>query len=828
MKKIQVRHLDEVSDQRMTTAPYNFIPLPEKPFLIEAKDLNFAQWFGDMANDYLCGIIRYDAVCLSPLYTRAAVSPDSSSDLDDRDFYHHCDPLRPFLPGSSVRGMVRAMVTLLSYGKLPRTKHRRLYMRSFGSDVLARNYVARMVENIRRLSGPKGNYQAFKSRSQSGFLRQMSSGDWEILPCYQLRVRHQALMNAGMGSIHIPKPGGRIRFANPSLQYKEVWVKAAKPEPDWIFHRAISGGGMYTWGRAVDEISSTERAGWLKGWLVISGPMDKKKAEFVFVENRTAKPIRVDEQIIKEVNDEFDQVTQYQELAFPPDGKLNLKLAKENRLPGLPVWYIEENNKVAGLGRTQNFRLPYPQYTDKYIPNDRETEECDLAEAIFGRVREKGSEDDDQIRGRVRFEDAACIAEKPFLSSLPDDRARRGDRVPQILSLPKPSSFQNYLCQSSDDKLRLLHYGSGVEDTEIRGTKLYWHRNKQGANGSREQLKENEIFTAKSQPEGTQQTAIRPVAKGTQFSGMIRFDNLSPIELGALLAAIDLPEGMAHRFGMGKPLGLGSLQLTNIRIEFIDRKERYSGWDKTGQVSEEQGLKHVEKSREAFRVKMVDHTNLQESLPRCPDDIAFWNMPLPKLIGMMLSWKNAPPEERTRYIGLDIKSEQLMWRHRYVLPGLHQVLGLANPLSSISPMPCQTTNELFGIQPLQVVGVSVEKIISRHAGSGREFETINVPPSHTLRPGDMIEARLDKSHSNLASFIRLIELIQPDAKAPDTRCLARIVSGGPGSWKVRLEGGTDVWLLQGSPPPGTKPAIGETVSVRIVNRGDLRMVFAMD
>ncbi len=59
----------------------------------------------------------------------------------------------------------------------------------------------------------------------------------------------------------------------------------------------------------------------------------------------------------------------------------------------------------------------------------------------------------------------------------------------------------------------------------------------------------------------TQYTEIEPIMTGT-FTGKIRFENLTDIELGSLLFALDLPKGCAHKIGMGKPLGLGSVRIT--------------------------------------------------------------------------------------------------------------------------------------------------------------------------------------------------------------------------------------------------------------------------
>jgi hypothetical protein len=71
-------------------------------------------------------------------------------------------------------------------------------------------------------------------------------------------------------------------------------------------------------------------------------------------------------------------------------------------------------------------------------------------------------------------------------------------------------------------------------------------------------------------------TVLRPLKAGGIFSGRVRFHNLKPEELGALVWALELwapswgdRADLRHRLGMGKPLGLGDarIDLTGAWIE---------------------------------------------------------------------------------------------------------------------------------------------------------------------------------------------------------------------------------------------------------------------
>lgn len=863
----RVRHSPSVPKDREMVAPYNFIPLPDELFIPDGDPPPATEFVSGTGEETFSGVIDYEAEALSPLYTRAAVPVTSLAPAEAAmDFFHHGDPARPVLPGSSIRGMVRSLVTLLSFGKLPRSKKgRRLFFRSFARDVLAREYVGRMTEKNRSVDGPKGRAMGFRSRTLAGFLTCSSSGDWSIRPCYQLRVSYKILPSG----LHIPHRGEKsMKVLSSKHLYKRVWIRAEGLEPHWRHHPARqqhgrhgSQKGMYTWRRDVDAIRFDDprgERGWVPGWLVLTGPMQKKGAEFVFVENQNEPVLPVAPDIIREVDDLQDQITQFQELSFPGKGQLargvpELKERKSG-MPGMPVWYLYEGGKVQALGRAQNFRLRYEKSTEEFVPpgfSVEGREDLDLAERIFGRVREGDDSKHAQVRGRVRFEDAfwSPSEDSPFLPPL--SGASKGDRVPHILSSPKPTAFQNYLSQDGTGELELSHFSS---ETEIRGFKLYWHRNKAQGEG-RTALTDEQLFQTRATPRGTQETVIRPVKSGTKFRGKVRFDNLTLLELGALLAAIDLPDGMAHRFGMGKPLGMGSLRVQVPRIRFIDREARYSSWTSTGSKDEAFCEEKAAAAREEFRKAMVHHNNERTDSPNVPEDTALWDVPRISLMGMMLSWDKAPPASKTRYIGLEDREESRYWRYRRVLPGPHQVQGLKDPLGTAlqsrerfvhqaAPRPATEGSEDApsserGASKLQVgeeyEATLLEPVKGHHwkARVGDEELMVHRVPGKKKggRPGKTIVVAIGISGAERVGFFRGMKkdasaAANPDDLPDDALHTAKIVGGGAGSWRAKLEGGTREWTIRGAPPPGVEPEKGATVKVRIVKSGEEYLNFA--
>ncbi len=83
---------------------------------------------------------------------------------------------------------------------------------------------------------------------------------------------------------------------------------------------------------------------------------------------------------------------------------------------------------------------------------------------------------------------------------------------------------------------------------------------------------------AKGSSVDTQHTQFKPLRPGVEFTFRVHFENLSESELGALCWVLH-PHGepgrrYCHHLGMGKPLGMGAVEL-HARLHIINRPQRY-------------------------------------------------------------------------------------------------------------------------------------------------------------------------------------------------------------------------------------------------------------
>jgi hypothetical protein len=69
---------------------------------------------------------------------------------------------------------------------------------------------------------------------------------------------------------------------------------------------------------------------------------------------------------------------------------------------------------------------------------------------------------------------------------------------------------------------------------------------------------------------------IQPLGERSCFEFTLDFVNLEADEFALLLLALVLEPGMRHKIGYGKPMGLGSIQLTPTKLTLIDYTKRYA------------------------------------------------------------------------------------------------------------------------------------------------------------------------------------------------------------------------------------------------------------
>jgi len=609
-------------------APYNFIPLNEAVVPAE-KIPEFDKYDTD---NRFTGYIDIELKAQTPLYIRDALTEEEYKEKLEKEkrkeTYINPDFFSPGglprIPGSSLRGMIRTLVEIVSFGKFGFFDDARLYYRAVGdTSRLGIDYRNKMVDT-------SNNYFP---KFKAGILRAKGSNRYEILPSKVINGTQIYRINFDKRTGIVD---GTTEFRLSDFEFKEIYFKPVTPQnhTHYRIDRRTNARIPYQLRYAkLTSVSLTQNNSHPnRGYIISSGRMDKKHMHWVINEpDLSVTPLNLDDDVVKSYKNDSQRNA--------PD---ILEELKEKR--GIPCFYlVDESGKVISFGHTGMFRLAYEKTIGDHIPPDLKNPNItDIAEAIFGNEKTHA--------GRVFFEDA-------YLDGKPED-ALLETAVPKILSNPKPTCFQHYIEQKPENlenpPKNLAHYNS---ENPIRGYKLYWHRS---GNNWIETDQEN-IRNHQSQ-----YTRITPIKPDSTFRGRIRFENLSEVELGALLFALQLPEGLAHKLGMGKPLGLGSVKITP-KLYLSNRKQRYSNllaeWD--GLKDETNKITDFKNAFERYVLdKLQDLGKLQKTTT------SLWEIDRMQQLKTMLDWNNKPKDEKTDYLPLD------KFKERKVLPPPTEVKGV--------------------------------------------------------------------------------------------------------------------------------------------------------
>ena len=658
----QKRHQKAVA--RTSIAPYNFVALPRKVYAVDDVDeytVNLPDGERKLwechdvyVRGRLSGHIDLQITTETPTYVRCGPRVAEASDEDPatnphrQDFFHHGNRDHPVIPGSSLRGMTRTLVEIVSSGKMDGVADDYLIYRAVAdSTSLGDLYRAKLLD----IDQEAGIWVEYPRREMQGGYLERNGLDWAIRPA--VKHKDESLFHVTYKALGI---GGH----NPSKEYGKGDIIPVLVKPptrrdhergkNFTLNMALVDNRediVNTKGLTEQQKISLESREFRNAVVVRSGWMKKRDRDVKTMHCGIYEP---------DMDSELIPIPRWMWTLYEEDRDMTRGMkTRKIRAPQDPLFFITDSKYVsddnpAGLmffGPTMMFRIPYSHGIHDHIPEKlRDPETTDVSEALFGTVNQ-----DKTIKGRVFFEDAPWDgAGNPFLDGAEGRRVTK-----DILSGPKPTSFQHYLEQLSEAREKIKHWDD--QSTRIRGYKLYWH--KKG-------LSENDILQRDQQAldrvrtkQDKQRSIIRPVRAGTTFVGRVHFENLTEFELGALCFVLQLPESKRHKLGMGKPLGMGSVKITTT-VSLFDHDRRYSTMF-SGE-SLETGLKvedSVDKYKDEFTSRMISHYD------KDVDDL--WSIGRMKALSELLEWDNALDGSRTRYLKI------AEWRYRPVLPKADEV-----------------------------------------------------------------------------------------------------------------------------------------------------------
>jgi CRISPR-associated protein (TIGR03986 family) len=728
-------------------APYNFVPVPEKVYVPAEAPVDHSCFMADRHS----GTLDISVTTETKLYTRAAVSPEYAAEHPEqhpaiwqdrsqyREFFHHGD-LRPVIPGSTLRGLIRQAVEVMADGTLStelrdglvyravgdRTHFGRFYRRRFvGPNTDLRNAhkgmpIADPDDLPQTLEYPVRIPDATDPWKQNavhgGYLRSNGS-DWHIVPA----LRHPA--GSEESFVHVPTnllPASLQNFMPQKNRHFPVWVKPSARAG----HNHKGGELVLVHAVTTDPVhhrfaggAPPAVPGYEPAWLVLTGSLtnhgqpDKHMHCAIFEPDLGDRPLAVPRSMQQTYRDDEKmrklQGADRRGRVLPPALPDPIPGSTTDQSQVFPVWYmVNAAGELVYFGPTFFFRLPYRQPPAAFAGPQ---EVDDLACRIFGRVRgarRSPAGEPQAVKGRLRFEDLAVTEPRQDLFE---------DYVtPSLMLGPKPTSIQTYLVQP--DAAELRHYDDPSwfdapqhpRSTVLRGFKFYWHKPGYQDPGTRQPA------SVVQDGERKTRTVLRPVRPQVTFRGRIHFENLSSVELGGLLVALELqphiPTGdrtLRHKVGMARKHGFGSVRIEVERFTPVAAERRYGAFFEGDVMARGERPDSDDVRTQAvidFAAEMAAHRD--QPLGAKPDIQkaldAFWRTPRMRELAALLDWKNAPGPQQTREI--EVQGQPgLQWRHRYVLPPPHQLMNnWADPWAPTpgnlgAPLPPPIQHEWTGV-----------------------------------------------------------------------------------------------------------------------------------
>ena len=492
-------------------APFNFVPLSD-------NGVFFPEWADKISQDVpfsdsVSGTIELEITAKTPIFVRNGHTKDDSRDKTDKyKSFSKTPDGQYFIPSTSIKGCIRNVFEIMSFGKMTRINNVRFSIRNLTSKTPDNNFYKEKIkpENIHCgwLWQDNGKYyiddcglpwrisaEELDGKFGCGLEKFDKHGDFKDEKNRTALKKYELFESAHLISRFSSDENLRASHKNGSRQF--VRFDASGDEGEIVF---TGQPGIRKLGNRRNK----------KGELIWTG----KYYEFVFPSKILKSRVEVDHSVIEEFQSIYKNSPDYKDF----------RKAQFNGGDKIPVFFSYQDDKIDSIGLSYMYKYPtYNSVRSAMRKDDVEDSRMDLAECVFGEI-----ENEHQLRGRVQF----CPA---FVSG----EAKELGEKSLVLSSPHPSYYPLYLGNGqtwNSEKIRI----AGWKRCPVR----------------------NHLMES---PKGTGDMVniIKPLSEGTVFKGKLHFHNLRKVELGALLSAI-LFHGEAdcfHNIGSAKSLGYGKIKV---------------------------------------------------------------------------------------------------------------------------------------------------------------------------------------------------------------------------------------------------------------------------
>ncbi|MDG2618056.1 TIGR03986 family CRISPR-associated RAMP protein [Thermoleptolyngbya sichuanensis XZ-Cy5] len=552
--------------------PYNFVPATPRQNIKGELGDRAPRGHGQYLDDRWSGRIRVNLTTVTPLLIPDAAQAEKWQNSEHKTYPIRLINGRPYLSPTSIKGSLRSAYEVITNSRLSIFQKHNDHL-AYRMEPTPKIFPAIVTED---------------KRSGKLVLRLMQAA--KILCYKKYEETEEAPIDKGASEIIRENNYPENRLPRHT---ETIWFQLNRNSFKVIRFR-------------FDEPEESEK-GWQKGWACITGPnCNEKRYERVFFERSpdnqksyeiTEQEVTAWEKLIKDYQDLHEEDLKERKKEDSPKDSCSAYLGHE---PGQTGWskhvytksiaelkrntfcYAQiQNDKITALlpvmVSRQLFKTVPEALLEESLKPSEKMDTLSPADRVFGWVNQKGK---GAYKGQLRLHSVKCLS-TDAIQKFTKDPANNPGLPLTILGQPKPQQFRFYVAKNKQGDA--LDNGTPKQDgyasakQGLRGRKVYPHhkaiaknadywddpmrdRTEQSVNGYYQEYRRPKKDGAEQRD--SQNRSIQAwVKQNTQFQFDIDITNLSPVELGALLWLLELPDDHYHRLGGGKPLGFGSVQL---------------------------------------------------------------------------------------------------------------------------------------------------------------------------------------------------------------------------------------------------------------------------
>lgn len=556
--------------------PYNFVSLGEK------NSIKRAQY----SKGNLSGIIECEITTKTPIMI-TGMRKESNLLKGHYEEYFYKEDGKYLIPASGLKGAIRNVFDSLTNSCIRGVEDERLEKRYSAGDFNDRKFG--IITKLPTDTTPGIIVEASMIKISNS--RKFGSA----LP--------QNFRREGIYTEHFSED--IFKFANPKI------VPGSDGKP--TYDRAIRNEGEF------NRVLSNSRNG-RKGIIWVSSEIVMKSYDKILIAKADAKEFKFSKEDYEDLKYLLDQRDERERdngksFYYADDIKEDKNELKEWFDP---IIFKENPDKTVSLAFSEIPRLRY-----KYSPADlvpKEFHSCSSNENLcpscnlFGMVETEAKENkenkesnlNNSLAGRVSFSDAYL------------EGAAKEIRNKLIKSLgePHPTLTGFYLTDVD---------GYDNRKGNIRGRKFYWHHPDKIDKSFESYYKK----CLDPKTPAKHNSTINCLDKDNRFRFKVQFKNLDEKELEALVYAIELEEGMLHKFGKAKAFGFGSCDVKINRINLDDNRASRNNFTKI--YLEKSSKEYIENFKKRAEYSSNSMKELRKILnQKASPELDFSNSPFPE------------------------------------------------------------------------------------------------------------------------------------------------------------------------------------------------------